>query len=199
MSISDEGLSISEVKSVKSIKRSTHVPAPGEEMPKELDVMAIAFKFFLDEVDQLTDTERKIRISELDALELYNAVQMVHRELANFKLENHIMVDFLEKNDPKLLVGLRNRRASMMKKAQIVATKQTPQGSLAHNSSRHSSKRSISMSVHMASSTGGGGTERRKALDYKLNFKAKAELAEKAAAEVERRVTDIERNGREKL
>lgn len=188
-----------DTKSVKSIKRSTTHTQATDEMPKELDVMAIAYQYFLDEVGQLTNEERKMRISALDALELYSAVQMVHREVANFKLENHIMVDFLEKNDPKLLIGLRYRRASIMKKSEAAgASKHTPQGSLAHNSSRHSSKRSLSMSIHMASSMGGGGTERRKALEYKLNFKAKAELAEKAAAEVERRVTDIERNGRDK-
>lgn len=190
---------ISDKKSVKSVG-GVAVPEPApDEMPQELDIMNIIVKYSLDEVAQLTEEDRNNRISLLDALELFNTVGVVHRELANFKLENHIMVDFLEKNDPKLLVGLRNRRASLMKKAQqAISAKHTPQGSLQHNSSRHSSKRSMTMTMsHMASSTGGTmGGEKRKLSDLRINYKTKAELAEMAAAEVERRVSDIERNGK---
>lgn len=186
---------------IKSVKSTAGPPAepPPDELPQELDIMSIIVKYFLDEVSQLTEEDRRYKIASLDALELYGTVVVVHRELANFKLENHIMVDFLEKNDPKLLVGLRNRRASLMKKAQqAVSAKHTPQGSLQHNSSRHSSKRSMTMTMsHMASSTGGTmGGEKRKLTDFRINYKTKAELAEMAAAEVERRVSDIERNGK---
>lgn len=189
------------IKSTKSAPGAPPEPAP-DEMPQELDIMNIIVKYFLDEVSQLTEGDRRYKIASLDALELYGTVIVVHRELANFKLENHIMVDFLEKNDPKLLVGLRNRRASLMKKAeQAVSAKHTPHGSLQHNSSRHSSKRSMTMTMsHMASSTGGtSGGEKRKLTDYRINYKTKAELAEMAAAEVERRVLDIERNGKSKV
>jgi len=157
----------------------------------ELDIMTIAYKFFLDEFGQLNDEERKYRLSNLDALEMLQTIEMVQKDLAIYKLENHIMVDFLEKNDPKLLVGLRHRRTSILKKLQNQRKQQ--QDNLQHSSRHSSSKRSISMSIHMASSMGG---ERRKPIEYKLNYKAKAELAEKATSEVEKRVTDIERNGK---
>lgn len=195
---------VSDKKSVKSVPGAGGAGAVAEataldEMPQELDILNIIVKYSLDEVGQLTEEDRDQRIAALDALELFGTVRAIHRELANFKLENHIMVDFLEKNDPKLLVGLRNRRASLMKKAQqAVSAKHTPQGSLQHNSSRHSSKRSMTMTMsHMASSTGGTmGGEKRKLADMRINYKTKAELAEMAAAEVERRVVDIERNGK---
>ncbi|KAL7742333.1 hypothetical protein ACLKA6_005589 [Drosophila palustris] len=160
-----------------------------EDQVPELDIMTIAYKFFLDEFNQLTDEERKYRLANLDALEMLQTIEMVQKDLAIYKLENHIMVDFLEKNDPKLLVGLRHRRTSILKKLQNQRRQQ--QDNLQHSSRHSSSKRSISMSIHMASSMGG---ERRKPIEYKLNYKAKAELAEKATSEVEKRVTDIERN-----
>ncbi|XP_034475034.1 uncharacterized protein LOC117782158 [Drosophila innubila] len=168
-------------------KRSQHT-MHDDQVP-ELDIMTIAYKFFLDEFAQLNDEERKYRLSNLDALEMLQTIEMVQKDLAIYKLENHIMVDFLEKNDPKLLVGLRHRRTSILKKLQNQRKQQ--QDNLQHSSRHSSSKRSISMSIHMASSMGG---ERRKPIEYKLNYKAKAELAEKATSEVEKRVTDIERN-----
>ncbi|XP_034097657.1 LOW QUALITY PROTEIN: uncharacterized protein LOC132786879 [Drosophila nasuta] len=168
-------------------KRSVHTI--NEDQYPELDIMSIAYKFYLDEFAHLPDDERRSRLHSLDALEMLQTIETVQKELAIYKLENHIMVDFLEKNDPKLLVGLRHRRTSILKK--LHSKSKIPQDNLQHSSRHSSSKRSISMSIHMASSTVG---ERRKPMEYKLNYKAKAELAEKATSEVEKRVTDIERN-----
>lgn len=95
-------------------KRSQH--ALHDDQIPELDIMTIAYKYFLDEFAQLTDDERRHRLFNLDALEMLQTIEMVQKDLAIFKLENHIMVDFLEKNDPKLLVGLRHRRTSILKK-----------------------------------------------------------------------------------
>lgn len=180
----------SDIKQIPSTKRSQQNVNNDNEQVPELDIMSIAYKFFLDEYSQLSDEERRYRLSNLDALEMLQTIEMVQKDLAIYKLENHIMVDFLEKNDPKLLVGLRHRRTSILKKLQ--SKNKQAQDSLQHSSRHSSSKRSITMSIHMASSMGGG--ERRKPIEYKLNYKAKAELAEKATSEVEKRVNDIERN-----
>lgn len=163
--------------------------------PQELDILAIIYKFYLEDFHTFTDEEREERLASMDALDMLRTIEQVHSDVATLRLENHIMVEFLEKNDPKLLLGLRQRRTSIMKRLQ------NKRGSVtASHGSRQSSKRSISMSVNRLASmsTGGPGVvqEKRRGMDYKLNFKAKAEMAEKRAAEVEKRVTDIERNGR---
>ncbi|EDW03976.1 uncharacterized protein LOC6562463 [Drosophila grimshawi] len=159
----------------------------------ELDIVTLVSKFYLDDYNQWSDDERANRLADLDALDMWRTIETVQQELAIVKLENYIMVDFLEKNDPKLLIGLRQRRTSILKRIQM---KQTAQPDSLQQSSRHSgSKRSVSMSIHMGVlGAGGGGGERRKPIEHKLNVKAKAELAEKAASEVEKRVIDIERN-----
>ncbi|XP_017021762.1 cilia- and flagella-associated protein 263 [Drosophila kikkawai] len=155
-------------------------------VPQELDVTGIIDKFFLEDFHTYSDEEREERLAGLDALEMLRTIELVHNDVATLRLENHIMVEFLEKNDPKLLMGLRQRRTSILKRLQ------TKRGSVAgsHSSRHSSSKRSISLS--MRGSLGGG--EKRRGMEFKLNYKAKAEMAEKRAAEVEKRVTDIERN-----
>ncbi|XP_020800751.1 uncharacterized protein LOC110178089 [Drosophila serrata] len=163
-------------------------------VPQELDIMGIIYKYFLEDIHTFTDEEREERLGSLDALDMLRTIEQVHNDVATLRLENHIMVEFLEKNDPKLLLGLRQRRTSILKRLQ-----NTKRGSVAgsRGSRQSSSKRSISMSVNRLASvtaSAGVGTEKRRGPDYKLNYKAKAEMAEKRAAEVEKRVTDIERN-----
>ncbi|XP_064540944.1 uncharacterized protein LOC135430268 [Drosophila montana] len=187
MSYSEKSLGTTE--SRFNVRRSQLQVADDDE-PPEIDIIGIAYKFYLDDYLNLSEEERKQRLSDLDALEMLRTIEEVQKELAIYKLENYIMVDFLEKNDPKLLVGLRQRRTSILKRLQ---TKRIATDGLQQSSRHSSSKRSISMSVYMAGMST-AGTERRKQVDHKLNYKAKAELAEKAATEVEKRVIDIEKN-----
>lgn len=189
-SISEKSIGTTE--SRFNVNRSqSHVPASGAEGETfELDILGISQKYHLDEYLQLNDEERKAKLNLFDSLDMLRTVEEVQKELAIYKLENYIMVDFLEKNDPKLLVGLRQRRTSIVRRMQ---SKSRQQDNLQQSSRHSSSKRSITMSIHMGAMSQMG--ERRKQVDHKLNFKAKAELAEKAAAEVEKRVIDIEKNG----
>lgn len=183
--------SIGTIESKFNVNRSqSQAPVAIEPENYELDIGAISHKYHLDDYLQMTDEERRIKLSLMDSLDMLKSVEDIQKELAIYKLENYIMVDFLEKNDPKLLVGLRQRRTSMVKRMQ---SKSRPQDNLAQSSRHSSSKRSMSMSIYMGGMSQIG--ERRKQVEHKLNFKAKAELAEKAAAEVEKRVIDIERNG----
>ncbi|TDG44504.1 hypothetical protein AWZ03_009082 [Drosophila navojoa] len=182
--------SIGTIESKFNVNRSqSQAPAVIEPENYELDIAAISHKYHLDDYLQMTDEERRVKLTQMDALDMLRTVEEIQKELAIYKLENYIMVDFLEKNDPKLLVGLRQRRNSMAKRMQ---SRTRPQDNLAQSSRHSSSKRSMSLSIHMGAMSQIG--ERRKQVEHKLNFKAKAELAEKAAAEVEKRVIDIERN-----
>ncbi|XP_017856984.1 PREDICTED: uncharacterized protein LOC108609751 [Drosophila arizonae] len=182
--------SIGTIESKFNVNRSqSQAPVAIEPETYELDIAAISHKYHLDDYLQMTEEERRVLLVQMDSLDMLRTVEEIQKELAIYKLENYIMVDFLEKNDPKLLVGLRQRRTSMVKRMQ---SKSRPQDNLAQSSRHSSSKRSMSLSIHMGAMSQIG--ERRKQVDHKLNFKAKAELAEKAAAEVEKRVIDIERN-----
>ncbi|EDW77261.1 uncharacterized protein Dwil_GK18204 [Drosophila willistoni] len=159
----------------------------------ELDISAIMYKYYLDDFRTLTEEEREQRLASLDALEMLRTIEQVNNEVATLRLENHILVEFLEKNDPKLLLGLRQRRTSILKRLQNKGRGSGHAGSqAAYGSRQSSSKRSMAMSVSHSINTVSG--EKRKFTDYKLNYKAKAEMAEKRAAEVEKRVTDIEKN-----
>ncbi|XP_017068452.1 uncharacterized protein LOC108106099 [Drosophila eugracilis] len=161
--------------------------------PQDLDVVAIIYKYYLEDFRNFTEEERQTRLASLDALDMLHTIEQVHNDVATLRLENHIMVEFLEKNDPKLLLGLRQRRTSILRKLQ--AKRGSGQGSHGISSRHSSSKRSIPMSVNqLVSMSATGAPEKRRGIDYKLNFKAKAEMAEKRASEVEKRVADIERN-----
>nr|NP_608505.1 uncharacterized protein Dmel_CG13693 [Drosophila melanogaster]AAF51528.1 uncharacterized protein Dmel_CG13693 [Drosophila melanogaster] len=178
-------------RSVKSHPSKLHVFEYAA--PQDLDVVAIIYKFYLEDFRNFTEEERQLRLSSLDAIDMLHTIEQVHNDVATLRLENHIMVEFLEKNDPKLLLGLRQRRTSILRKLQT--KRGSAQGSHGVNSRHSSSKRSIPMSVNqLVSISGISAPEKRRGMDYKLNFKAKAEMAEKRAAEVEKRVADIERN-----
>ncbi|XP_068146872.1 cilia- and flagella-associated protein 263 [Drosophila tropicalis] len=177
-------------RSRKSLK--SHPSKSQLDIAPELDISAIMYKYYLEDFRTFTEEEREQRLAGLDALDMLRTIEQVNNEVATLRLENHILVEFLEKNDPKLLLGLRQRRTSILKRLQNKSRSSGRVGSQAVYGSRQSgSKRSMAMSVSHSIYTVSG--EKRKT-DYKLNYKAKAEMAEKRAAEVEKRVTDIEKN-----
>ncbi|XP_030384860.1 uncharacterized protein LOC115632035 [Scaptodrosophila lebanonensis] len=190
MSISEHSLHIANsLRSATSDAKSLLSKSQMIDVPQDLDIPAICYKYYLDDYHSCTDEERERIHEKLDALEMLRTIDLLHNDLATLRLENCILVDFLEKNDPKLLIGLRQRRTSILKKLQNKNQRVSLAGSQPQSSRHSSSKRSMAISASI-----GTGTEKRKAIDYRLNYKAKAEMAEKAAAEVEKRVTDIERN-----
>ncbi|XP_058977097.1 coiled-coil domain-containing protein 113-like [Musca domestica] len=137
---------------------------------------------------QLSEEEQDERLAKIDALELFQALQDINRDLAMARLENLYLTDFLEKNDPKLLIGLQQRRATAqnmnLARAKGDATTQSVSSSMGTRP-RASMSRS-----HLTTTT--GSSQKKTAFDYKLNFRAKADMAEKTANEVEKRVKDIE-------
>ncbi|XP_017151499.1 uncharacterized protein LOC108161698 [Drosophila miranda] len=161
--------------------------------PQDLDITAITYKFYLEEYRSYTAEERVARLATFDAMEMLQTIEQIHNDVATMKLENYIMVEFLEKNDPKLLIGLRQRRTSIMKRLQN-KQRTSMHGSQMMSSRKSSSKRSIPFSTSHLASMAPTGADRRRGVEYKLNYKAKAEMAEKRAAELEKRVVDIERN-----
>ncbi|BFF94690.1 uncharacterized protein DMAD_12252 [Drosophila madeirensis] len=163
--------------------------------PQDLDISAIMYKYYLEEYRKYTPEERDSRLATFDAMDMLRTIEQIHNDVATMKLENYIMVEFLEKNDPKLLIGLRQRRTSILKRFQN-KQRASFHGSQRMSSRQSSSKRSIPLSTSHLASLSPTATDRRRGTEYKLNFKAKAEMAEKRAAEVEKRVVDIERNGK---
>ncbi|XP_073827272.1 cilia- and flagella-associated protein 263 [Musca autumnalis] len=140
---------------------------------------------------QLSEEEQEERLAKIDALELFQALQDINRELAMSRLENLYLTDFLEKNDPKLLIGLAQRRATAQSLT-LTRAKGEPGTSQSVSSSVGGTTRprtSISRS-HVTTTT--GSSQKKTAFDYKLNFRAKADMAEKTANEVEKRVREIE-------
>uniref|UniRef100_A0A1A9ZZF0 Cilia- and flagella-associated protein 263 n=1 Tax=Glossina pallidipes TaxID=7398 RepID=A0A1A9ZZF0_GLOPL len=144
----------------------------------------------LDTFFQLSGEEQDERLASIDAVELFTALRDVNRELAMARLENHFLIDFLEKNDPKLLIGLQQRKSRQMSQAFTGrAQKDTTGLSIASSGGR--TRGSLTKSVTMSTYT--IYNQKKTAMDYKLNFRAKADMAEKTANEVEKRVHDIER------
>ncbi|XP_037815081.1 uncharacterized protein LOC119605831 [Lucilia sericata] len=158
---------------------------------------------------QLPEDEQKLRLDKLDVLELYQAAQNINREFGMIKLENFFLIDFLEKNDPKLLIGLEQRRATAQTAAQI-------------NVLKTGAKRTSNISVGGGVSGTGGGSgslvgfkaksvlskslmsvlttgSLKKTHEYKLNFRAKTDMAEKLANEVEKRVQEMEKNASQEI
>ncbi|XP_061388917.1 coiled-coil domain-containing protein 113 [Musca vetustissima] len=138
---------------------------------------------------QLAEGEQDERLAKLDALELYQALQDVNRDLAMARLENLYLSDFLEKNDPKLLIGLQQRRATAHNASS--RGRKPELGSTQSVSSSLGTRTRASMSrSHVTTTT--GSSQKKTAYDYRLNFRAKADMAEKTANDVEKRVKEIE-------
>lgn len=139
----------------------------------------------------LDDEEKTEHLINVDALELFQVTQEISRELAVVKLENHVLTDFLEKNDPRMLVGLRRRLSTASashRRATITSTSVgsgPPSGS---NVRRSSSRRSLMTTQSMFTT----GSIKKTTVDYRLNYKAKTDMAEKACTDVERRIRQLE-------
>ncbi|XP_023295748.2 uncharacterized protein LOC111678587 [Lucilia cuprina] len=156
---------------------------------------------------QLPEDEQKLRLDKFDVLELYQAAQNINREFGMVKLENFFLIDFLEKNDPKLLIGLEQRRATAQTPAQInvlkVGGKRTSNVSVggvgvgggSGSLVGFKAKSVLSKSLMSVLTTG----SLKKAHEYKLNFRAKTDMAEKLANEVEKRVQEMEKNASQEI
>ncbi|KAM7353197.1 cilia- and flagella-associated protein 263 [Cochliomyia hominivorax] len=156
-------------------------------------------KFF-----QSSDDEQKELLKNIDVLELFRAVQYITHELGMLQLENYFLIDFLQKNDAKLLIGLAQHRATahsvqgnLLRSGGKMSIFSMPVGggggaSLGGYRSRSITSKSLltSLSIH----TLGSQKKVAAAQEYKLNYRAKADMAEKLANEVEKRLNEIERN-----
>uniref|UniRef100_A0A1I8NQB0 Cilia- and flagella-associated protein 263 n=1 Tax=Stomoxys calcitrans TaxID=35570 RepID=A0A1I8NQB0_STOCA len=173
---------------VSSRARSTEVYAnQGDEANLALETFINGLQ--LNTFFQLTEDAQEERMAKIDVLELYDALQEVNRELAMSRLESHYLYDFLNKNDAKLLIGLQQRRATTPSQ-KLVRAKDATQ-SLSSTQAIRNRISSFSMSRSYVTTTT-GSSQRKPAVEYKLNFKAKAEMAEKLAMEVEKRVLAME-------
>ncbi|XP_018796837.1 PREDICTED: girdin [Bactrocera latifrons] len=141
-------------------------------------------------------------LEKYDALDMFTAVQEINRELAIVKLENHFLIDFLERNDPKMLIGLKTRRITASAQRRTTTTSSVGSARLSNATPRRSISSRPSETVSMyntsqsnytgASKKGGPAGMHSGQMEYRLNYKSKCEMAEKATTEVEKRVNEIE-------
>lgn len=150
---------------------------------------------------QLSEEEQKERLQKIDVLELFHALENLNHELAMVQLENYFLIDFLQKNDAKLLIGLEQRRATAqsvhshvlraagkMSNISVVGGG----GSLSTFRAKSTASKSLLASISIHTS---GSQKKTTAYEYKLNYRAKADMAEKLANEVDKRVHEMEKNG----
>ncbi|XP_011186781.2 coiled-coil domain-containing protein 113 [Zeugodacus cucurbitae] len=140
-------------------------------------------------------------LEKYDALDMFTAVQEINRELAIVKLENHFLIDFLERNDPKMLIGLKTRRFTATAQRRTTTTSSvgsarlsnaTPRRSISSRPSETVSMYNTSQSNYTGASKKGPAGMHSGQMEYRLNYKSKCDMAEKATTEVEKRVNEIE-------
>lgn len=160
------------------------------------DEINLALETFINSLQlniyfQLSEAKKDERLAKIDALELFHALQTMDQRLAMDRLENYYLTDFLEKNDPKLLIGLAQRRATTAQQQQAIMRPRDATQSVS-SSMGNRTRASISRS-HITTTT--GGSQKKSIYDYKLNFRAKTDIAEKLATELEKRVNELENSG----
>lgn len=162
---------------------------------ENMGMEAFIYGLHLDRFFDQSEEEQEYQLSNIDAIELFVALQEANRELAMAKLENHFLVDFLEKNDPKLLVGLqqyRRRRESAYSGTGTRPQKDMGNGSMAGSQSGGVRLVKSSATRSIMSNT---STVAKKAHEYRLNYRAKADMADKTANDVEKQLREMERAG----
>ncbi|XP_065358449.1 uncharacterized protein LOC135952441 [Calliphora vicina] len=186
--------------STRKLQPQSHNEVASDELALETFINNLQLPIFF----QLSEDEQQERLDKIDVLELFHAVQNINHELGMVKLENYFLIDFLEKNDPKLLIGLQQRRATAQS-AQLNVLRPGGKASVMSVGGSVSAggrslvgfrtKSMLSKSLMTSMSILTTGSQKKAApYEYKLNFRAKAEMAEKLANEVEKRVQEIERN-----
>lgn len=181
-------------------KRASHKSYALSVAPTEnIGTEAYIYGWHLDKFFEQSEEEQEYQLSNIDAIELFGALQEANRELAMARLENHFLIDFLEKNDPKLLVGLqqlRRRQGSAVSAVSAVSAAGTRShvGSISIAGSvtgQRAQKSSATRSVMSTTST-----VVRKVHEYRLNFRAKADMADKTANDVEKQLREMEKTGK---
>lgn len=197
-SVSQHSKSIASNDRNSSSFRPTHARsvAANNEVDGELALESYINSLQLQTFGNLSPEEQDECLDKMDSLELYDAVQKINIESAMIKLEIHFLTDFLDKNDPKLLIGLQQRRdAAQTQQANIIKPiKETTVGSTGGGSSLGGRVKGSFTKSLMSMNT--IGSIKKPTVDYKLNFRAKADMAEKTANEVEKRVHVIEKKGK---
>lgn len=178
---------------------------PTENTADEFTLETFINNLQLDVYRLMNDEERIEYLERFDALDMFMAVQEINRELAVVKLENHFLTDFLERNDPKMLIGLKTRRMTASLQRRVTTTPSsggsarlstaTPRRSIGSRPSETVSMYNTSQSNWTGASKKGPLGMHTGQLEYRLNYKSKCDMAEKATTEVEKRVNDIESKG----
>ncbi|XP_017461383.1 PREDICTED: coiled-coil domain-containing protein 113 [Rhagoletis zephyria] len=169
------------------------------ESPADFALESFINNLQLDLFRLMNEDAKNQYLEKYDALDMFTAVQEINRELASVKLENHFLTDFLERNDPNMLVGLEPRRitghvtTASSSGGSTYLSNATPRRSIGSRPSETVSMYNTSQSNYTAASKKGGpGGMHGGQIEYRLNCKSKCDMAEKATTEVEKLVKDTE-------
>lgn len=140
--------------------------------------------------------------SKLSVIETLTLLEEINQELQFASLECLILEDYLNNNDPKLLVGLTKQVEQDLKlkdeadaewkktnvKLSIESTNKLRKNTLAN-------QKSFINRAKSNASLGTTGTRDYKAKEYSLNYKTRCELSTKLAKSLAQQIKELERKG----
>lgn len=149
-------------------------------------------------------------LEELNNAQLFKILEEAKKEVTNFQLENFLLEDFLNKNDPKLLIGVTNALQFSHKTARIhfagvntgsrdrneepyFRARSTDRGSFSGMMGDDSSSMKTTTSFSRRAGTSVRTIESpRNTVEFRINYSMKIELAEKLCDEINEKLVAIE-------
>lgn len=136
---------------------------------------------------------------DLDVFDIFKIIHKVNAELRNLSLENLVLENFLEVNDPKLLFGVTDKELANdinQIKSETGKIKFDSTNDYQQKGSREkerTSNPSLAMSAFKKSNAS-QSTFGMKTKEYRLNYKSKVELADKLSRDVRSKIKNLERD-----
>lgn len=135
-------------------------------------------------------------LAKSDALQVYRMLQVVNKELASIKLENIILTDFLQKNDPIQLQKIDHMRKKSTESRRSSGFQDIQKRKSSSIGSGKVSPTLFRINSRTASTADSGFKHLRKIpVDFHINYKTKCEFAEKLAAEVQQKCAALQKQG----
>ncbi|XP_055916767.1 coiled-coil domain-containing protein 113 [Eupeodes corollae] len=126
-------------------------------------------------------------LAKKDSVAAFRMLQRVHKELHLIKLENFVLNDFLQKNDPKLLNDLDNFKKRNAKIRLSMMEKRKSLVDSSYLGGRQSRATSLAGSAI--------GSLQKPAQEYNLNYRTKIDMAERLIVEIKKQIEVIKAKG----
>lgn len=142
------------------------------------------------------------KCSDFDVIDIFKMLHKVEEEVNYLKLENMVLIDFLEQNDPKMLFGLSDSEIA----ADVLVSEQTKreEGKIKFNVQARvqrmirevgaTSATSMTSNVKKSAAQSLATIYEARVKDYRLNYKSKVDLTTKLAKKVRHDINHRERN-----